>query len=77
MDLNSKLTITVVIVFSYSFLKFAFPLMIDILNSVLKSINPNDVEKNPKFEDVIKRVPDILGLFLLIVVILIWTNNIN
>lgn len=74
MQLQSKITITIVIVLSYSFLKFAFPLVIDILKGGLQSLNPRLANKISGYFDIIKRLPDILGIGLFIFVVLIWLN---
>jgi len=51
--------------------------MLDVFKSMFRSVNPKLADKIPWYFNIVKRLPDLLGLGLLVVIFLLWTNNMN
>jgi hypothetical protein len=77
LEISEKITITIILILSYLFLKYTFPIMIDIFKSMFRSVNPKFTDKIPWYFNIVQRLPDILGFGLLIVILLLWTNYMN
>jgi len=64
LEISEKITITIILIISYLFLKFTFPIMLDFFKSMFRSVNPKLANKIPWYFNIVKRLPDLLGFVL-------------